>query len=72
MALDYKIPAKYLKPLYIKSLIFGVAGQNLFTWTKYSGMDPEVSVRNATLMPGFDYSAYPIARTVVLTLKTTF
>ncbi|MEQ7801614.1 TonB-dependent receptor [Pedobacter sp. ASV1-7] len=72
VALDYRIPAKYLKPLNIKSLIFGVAGQNLFTWTKYSGMDPEVSVRNTTLMPGFDYSAYPIARTVVLTLKTTF
>lgn len=72
LALDYKIPAKYLKPLYMKSLILGVAGQNLITWTKYSGMDPEVSTRNTTLMPGFDYSAYPIARTVVFTLKTTF
>lgn len=72
LALDYKIPSKYLKPLYIKSLIFGVAGQNLITWTKYTGMDPEVSTRNTTLMPGFDYSAYPIARTLVFTLKTTF
>ncbi len=72
VALDYKLPTRWVKPLYMKSLIFGVAGQNLITWTNYSGMDPEVSTRNTTLMPGFDYSAYPIARTVVFTLKSTF
>lgn len=72
LSLDYSIPAKHIKRYYMKNLTFGVAGQNLITWTKYSGMDPEVSTRNTTLMPGFDYSAYPIARTVVFSLKTTF
>ncbi|MNL78416.1 hypothetical protein D3C87_2047920 [compost metagenome] len=56
----------------MKKLDIGVAGQNLITWTNYSGMDPEVSTRNVTLMPGFDYSGYPLARTVVFSLKATF
>jgi hypothetical protein len=37
-----------------------VAAQNLMTWTKYSGYDPDVSVgRQGALTPGLDYSAYP-------------
>jgi TonB-linked SusC/RagA family outer membrane protein len=44
----------------------------LITWTNYSGYDPEVSVRNSALTPGFDYSAYPRARTMVFGLNATF
>ncbi|MVZ62527.1 SusC/RagA family TonB-linked outer membrane protein [Sphingobacterium humi] len=72
VSLDYLIPVRWVKAAKLKGLSIGVAGQNLITWTKYSGMDPEVSVRNATLMPGFDFSAYPMARTIVGTLKATF
>jgi len=72
VAIDYNIPVRYIKAVKLKGLAIGVAGQNLITWTKYSGMDPEVSTRNTTLMPGFDYSAYPMARTIVGTLKATF
>ena len=35
-------------------------------------MDPEVSVRNSALTPGFDYSAYPRSRTYVFGVKVTF
>jgi TonB-dependent starch-binding outer membrane protein SusC len=49
-----------------------MAAQNLITWTNYSGMDPEVSVRNSALTPGFDWSSYPKARTVSLGLNVTF
>ena len=48
------------------------SGQNLYTWTKYSGNDPEVSVRNSALTPGFDYSAYPRARTFVFGVNVVF
>jgi hypothetical protein len=50
----------------IKSCRFYLATQNLYTWTKYSGGDPEVSIGYSALTPGFDYSAYPRARTVTL------
>jgi hypothetical protein len=49
-----------------------VAAQNLLTWTKYSGLDPEVSTLNNVLQPGYDFSAYPQARTIVFGLKAAF
>jgi TonB-linked SusC/RagA family outer membrane protein len=72
VSLDYQLPAKSLQRLGIKSLALSVTGQNLYTWTKYSGMDPEVSVRNSILTPGFDFSAYPRSKTLVFGLKVTF
>lgn len=57
---------------FIKGATLYVSAQNLFTWTAYSGMDPEVSVRNSTLTPGFDYSAYPRAKTYTFGLKADF
>ncbi|MBB5439941.1 TonB-linked SusC/RagA family outer membrane protein [Pedobacter sp. AK017] len=72
VALNYNIPAKYLKSLYLSNLSLNVAAQNLITWTKYSGMDPEVSTRNPILTPGYDYSSYPKSPTVVFGLKAAF
>lgn len=67
--LSYNIPQSVTKKLGINSLRVSAAAQNLYTWTNYSGMDPEVSVRNTVLTPGFDFSAYPHARTVVFGLR---
>lgn len=43
-----------------------VSGQNLVTWTKYSGFDPEVPVN------GIDNGTYPITRIVSLGLNVGF
>lgn len=72
VSLAYSLPARLLKPTFMKSLSATVSAQNLYTWTKYSGMDPEVSVRNSALTPGFDYSAYPRARTLVFGIRAGF
>jgi TonB-linked SusC/RagA family outer membrane protein len=71
LSLAYRIPTKYLSKFKIKGLGFTVAAQNLFTITNYTGFDPEVSTRNSVLTPGFDYSAYPNARTVVFGINAT-
>lgn len=73
VALGYNIPADFVK----RSKVFKtgrvyLSAQNLYTWTNYSGYDPEVSVRNSALTPGFDYSAYPRARTITFGINTTF
>ena len=73
VSLGYTLPSGWLQ----KSRVFKtgrvyVAAQNLYTWTNYSGYDPEVSVRNSALTPGFDYSAYPRARTITFGINTTF
>ncbi|WP_316811839.1 TonB-dependent receptor [Pedobacter heparinus] len=72
VALSYAIPTKVLQSIVVKSLSVSVSAQNLYTWTNYSGMDPEVSVRNSALTPGFDYSAYPRANTLVFGIRAGF
>jgi len=72
VSFGYNLPASVLKKHKISSIRLSVAAQNLLTWTNYSGMDPEVSVRNSIQTPGFDYSAYPNARTIVGRITATF
>lgn len=72
VSLSYAIPTRYINKLYLSNLSLNVSAQNLATWTKYSGMDPEVSTRGNTLTPGYDYSSYPQARTLVFGLKAAF
>ncbi|MFD1632102.1 SusC/RagA family TonB-linked outer membrane protein [Pseudopedobacter beijingensis] len=69
--LAYRLPKKWLRNK-ISSLDLSMAAQNLYTWTKYSGLDPEVSTRNSILTPGFDYSAYAQNFTVSFGAKVVF
>jgi TonB-linked SusC/RagA family outer membrane protein len=72
VALSYNIPANRIKKAYLSSLNFNVSAQNIVTWTNYSGMDPEVSTRNNTLSPGFDFSSYPKSPTIAFGIKAGF
>jgi TonB-dependent starch-binding outer membrane protein SusC len=72
VSLGYSVPPALIKRLYLTQLRFHVSGQNLLTWTNYSGRDPEVSVRNTILTPGLDFSAYPQARSITFGLNATF
>jgi TonB-dependent starch-binding outer membrane protein SusC len=67
--LGYNIAGAFIKRAGIKSMRAYVAGQNLITWTKYTGMDPEVNTRGTGLTAGFDFSAYPLARTITFGLN---
>src|SRR5690606_36092120 len=71
VSLGYTVPPTITRKWHVPNLRFSLAAQNLLTWTNYSGMDPEVSVRNSVLTRGFDYSAYPRARTIVLGVNLT-
>lgn len=72
VAFGYNIPTEYLSKLKIAHVRLYFSAQNLYTWTNYSGYDPEVSVRNSALTTGFDYSAYPRAKTYTFGLNVTF
>ncbi|MGX5816709.1 SusC/RagA family TonB-linked outer membrane protein [Chitinophaga lutea] len=72
VSLDYSLPAAWLRKVYMSNLTVNVAMQNLLTWTKYKGLDPEVSTRGNVLTPGYDYSSYPQARTITFGLKAAF
>ncbi|MBB6369745.1 SusC/RagA family TonB-linked outer membrane protein [Chryseobacterium shigense] len=50
-----------------------VTGQNLLTWTNYTGFDPEVNAFNTTNgVSGVDYGTYPQVRTFIFGLKANF
>lgn len=72
--LAYSVPKKFIQRAGLTNLSFNVSAQNLLTWTKYTGMDPEVSVRGGmgVLTPGFDFSPYPQARTLAFGLNASF
>ncbi|MCC6287157.1 MAG: TonB-dependent receptor [Chitinophagaceae bacterium] len=58
---------------YIKSLRAYVSATNLFTLTKYTGMDPEVSQLSSTFSaPGVDSGIYPVSRQYLVGLSVTF
>ena len=68
LSLSYSFPKINLK--HIQGLRLYVTGQNLLTWTKYRGYDPEVSYRGAsTLEAGEDFGGYPQSRTFMFGIK---
>ena len=68
----YNFSNKLLKKWSISTARLYASAQNLITWTKYTGFDPEVSAYNSALTPGFDYSVYPRARTITFGLNLNF
>ena len=64
LSLGYTFPDKWTRRAGISKLRIYVQGSNLFTWTDYSGYNPEVNKRAAdALRPGEDYCSYPLSRT---------
>lgn len=72
VTLGYTFPKSILKKLRISKLRLYATGSNLFTWTKYSGFDPEVSTMGNGLTPGVDFGAYPKSRSFVLGINLAF
>ena len=72
LQLGYTIDTKVLKHIGISALKVYVSAQNILTFTKYTGFDPEVSAYPTALTPAFDYSVYPRAKTINGGLNITF
>ncbi|MCU0323658.1 MAG: TonB-dependent receptor [Spirosomaceae bacterium] len=70
--LGYRVP---MKSKVFSNLKLFVTGQNLLTFTKYSGQDPEVSTNkslNGIPSFGIDYTAYPRAKTWTIGANVSF
>lgn len=65
ISISYRIPRRVAK---FASIQLSVSAQDLFTITRYKGMDPEVY----TSYDGLDYGAYPIPRTITFGAKIRF
>ena len=64
VSFGYNLPKSVLQHIFIKSARLFASAQNLYTFTKYSGPDPEVSVKDSPFSPSFDYSPYPRTRVI--------
>lgn len=73
LSIGYKVPVSNNK--YVSSARIFISGQNLLTFTGYSGQDPEVSTnKSLNDIPSFgiDYTSYPRAKTWTVGASFTF
>ncbi|MFN8206354.1 MAG: SusC/RagA family TonB-linked outer membrane protein [Bacteroidales bacterium] len=72
LSLSYMVPEKYCKIVKLKEMkVYGTA-YNLYTWTHYSGQDPDVAApSNPSNLPK-DYSRTPPSRKFMLGVNITF
>jgi TonB-linked SusC/RagA family outer membrane protein len=73
ITLAYNFDTEFLNRLGINKLSVYTTGQNLLTFTDYSGFDPEVNAfgLSATEL-GVDYGTYPQAKTVTFGINLEF
>ncbi len=73
VSLGYTVPGDWIKKVKMSSARLSVAAQNLLTFTKYSGYDPEVSTAgNNPMTPGLDWGAYPRSKMFTFGLEVQF
>lgn len=72
VTLGYNV-ARLFKNFPVKTLRLYVTGQNLFTFTKYSGMDPEIGFSGGSdWAQGVDLGFYPSSRNVLFGVNLKF
>lgn len=73
ITLGYQFPKELLTKVNLQSAKVYVTGENLLTFTNYSGFDPEVNAFGSNnTVQGIDYGTYPQTRNLILGLNLTF
>lgn len=69
----YSLPATLLQRAKVTRLRLYASLNNLLTFTKYRGYDPEVNAfGQSNLLQGIDYGGYPLARTIIGGIQVGF
>jgi TonB-linked SusC/RagA family outer membrane protein len=66
IAIGYTLPKHLTSKAHMDEVRFSVSGQNLYTFTRYTGLDPEVGGS------GIDSNVYPLTRNFTFGLNITF
>lgn len=75
VSLGYNFKQKFItSSKFIKTLRLYTSVQNLVTFTKYSGANPEAGTNDgfSALTPGRDFTAYPLPRIITAGINMTF
>lgn len=73
ISVGYTLPRQIVRKAYLENVRIYCNLQNLKTWTKYKGLDPEVGAHNGdALLNGVDYGRYPSPRIYTVGLNVSF
>ena len=73
ITLSYTFPKSILQKFYCEGLTIFAGLKNIYTFTNYSGYDPEVSrFSNDNLSMGADYGSYPMSKSYEFGLRMNF
>ena len=76
--LSYSLPKAIIAKIGLANAQVYLQGTNLFTFTKYTGLDPDINVRNnndprqANRQLGVDEGAYPVAKNITFGFNLGF
>jgi TonB-linked SusC/RagA family outer membrane protein len=77
--MGYNFPASLISKIKLSGMRVYIGVQNLYTFTKYKGWDPEVnytgtgrSTQNTNIIQGYDFYTAPQARTYTLGVNLSF
>jgi TonB-linked SusC/RagA family outer membrane protein len=71
LRLTYNVKKAWLQKIQLSNVQVYTYGNNLLTWTNYSGFDPEVN-QTSVLKPGNDTGRYPRKREMGFGINVTF
>jgi hypothetical protein len=73
VSLSYTLPKAIVRKIKLENVKVYMNMQNVFTWSKYNGFDPEVgAMYGDALMTGLDYGRYPSPRIYTFGLNVSF
>lgn len=72
LTFGYTFPKQVVRKIGLSKLRLYFTGNNLLTWTPYTGFDPEVSNMRSPLTPGVDFGAYPRSRSFIFGANISF
>lgn len=73
LTLAYNLPSALSSKIKTRNVRIYATAQNLYTFTNYTGIDPESSYSNQAVYDlGFDYATYPQYRTILLGINVGF
>ncbi|MFU1858448.1 SusC/RagA family TonB-linked outer membrane protein [Sphingobacterium sp. CZ-UAM] len=71
LQLGYTLPKNLLHAIRSENLRFYISGQNMYTWTKYKGIDPEFAP-SGVLSTGVDRYIFPFTKSYSFGIQFTF
>jgi hypothetical protein len=73
VALGYSLPTKWINTVKLTRLRLYVSGQNLYVFTPYKGLDPEIGdINQNVFLSNIDLGRFPSPRTITFGINAEF